>query len=797
LTLDRLRRALCGIVLTLWSGMVAAQAVAPAVPPAAQLTQAERDLATVDRQLDDRLDRAAQKALRDKAVTAQQTAEGIDGDLSEQLALIDARVAGLGPVERGVAEPPEITQQRARLAGERRDADAATKRARLIAIEARQLIEEIDRGQAQQFSQRIATRAASPLVPAFWRDLKAALPRDLRRIRVFVAQGGDQIRAQWRGGLPWQAMLGAVVALALLFPVRLAGRALGRRMLIDGAPGHRVRRTGNALWRVLVGTLSPLLAAAFFVQGLRWSGLLPERWSGLLDAFVGATGFSAFTTSILGALLMRHEPSWRVAPIDDETAIRLRPLSWALAGVAMSSILLGAFNTAVGASPAAAIATEAFEALLHLSLVVAFLIVLGRLRAERSRRTEREEDLPASAGLAAATVVVWLLVIGAIVALLLGYVGFGLFVAQLIAWATVLGATLYLLMVAADDVATTIVTRDSRFGRALVRALGVRPSTIDQIGLLLSGALRLSLIVVGIGLLLTPFGSAGGLGALFGRLGSVAQGVQIGGVAISPGAIVRGLVVLFVGLSLVRLFMTWLETRYLPVTDLDGSGRNSVTLVARYVGIAVAGIWALASLGIGVERIALLLSALSVGIGFGLQAITQNFVSGLILLAERPIKIGDLVRVGTDEGDVKRISVRSTEIELADHSTLIVPNSELITKSVLNKTLAGPLGRIQVQFSVPLESDAAAVRAIVLAAFAAEEAVLAEPAPAAFVDSIADGRIFFNCLAHTASPRTTYGARSNVLMALLRRFREEDITVGTVPQRLELVAPPPLHVPPA
>ncbi len=83
---------------------------------------------------------------------------------------------------------------------------------------------------------------------------------------------------------------------------------------------------------------------------------------------------------------------------------------------------------------------------------------------------------------------------------------------------------------------------------------------------------------------------------------------------------------LFVGLGLVRLFMRWLEQRYLPATDLDGSGRNSVSLVARYIGIALAVIWALASLGIGVERIALLLSALSVGIGFGLQAITQNFV---------------------------------------------------------------------------------------------------------------------------------------------------------------------------
>jgi small-conductance mechanosensitive channel len=334
--------------------------------------------------------------------------------------------------------------------------------------------------------------------------------------------------------------------------------------------------------------------------------------------------------------------------------------------------------------------------------------------------------------------------------------------------------------------ATTLFSRDSHLGRTLVRGVGVRPSLVDQFGVLLSGVLRLLLLLVALGTLVSPFGGGGGLTSLFGRLGTLSQGIALGGIEISPGAILRSIVVLVLGLAIVRTFMGWLDGRYLPATDLDGSGRNSISLVARYVGIALAIIWALASLGIGVERIALLLSALSVGIGFGLQAITQNFVSGLILLAERPIKIGDWIRVGTDEGDVKRISVRSTEITLSDHSTLIVPNSELITKSVLNKTLASPLGRIQVQFSVPLGNDAENVIAIVLDILAGEPAVLDDPAPKAFVDAIADGRIVFNCFGHVISPRDAYGARSNVLRKLLGRFRDEGIDIGTVAQRLEL-----------
>jgi small-conductance mechanosensitive channel len=755
------------------------------------LTRAEADLAAVDRALDGRVDADDRPALRARAVAAQAAARSAAGRLDEELARVDARRDGIGPVTPGVTEAIEIREQRTRLQRQHDTLDAAVKRARLAGVEAQQLIDEIDRVQAEQLNQTLATRTASPLAPGFWRALLVSIPRDLRRIELFLGQGMTQIARQWRGGLPWEVPAGAAVALILLIPAQRLGRRAGQRYLIGSAPGHKVRRSAYAIWRVIVGTVAPMLAAAALVQGFRWAGLLPERWSGLLDGFVAAAGAGGFTASLAGAVLMRSQPSWRIAPIADATAQALRPLSWLLAALAFATVLIDAFNRAVGASAAATATTQAVEALLHLALIASFLLVLGRLRVERMRAETAETGEARIAGIGFISLSAWLLVGVAVVALLLGYIGFSVFVARMIVWVVILVAGLYLMMHAADDVATSIFNRSSRVGASLTDGLGLRGSVVDQFGLLLSAVLRLALVLVALSLLLSPFG-AGGVGSLFGRLGSVAQGVEIAGIAIAPGTILRSVAVLFIGLALVRAFMGWLEKRYLPATDLDGSGRNSVGLVARYLGVALTVIWSLASLGIGVERIALLLSALSVGIGFGLQAITSNFVSGLILLAERPIKIGDWVRVGTDEGDVKRISVRSTEIALADHSTLIVPNSELITKTVLNKTLASPLGRLQIQFSVPLGTDAALVRQIVLDTFATEPAILDTPAPAAFVDSIADGRILFNSFAHVASPRDAYGARSNVFLQLLTRFRTEAIDIGTVPQRLELArqAPP-------
>jgi small-conductance mechanosensitive channel len=213
-------------------------------------------------------------------------------------------------------------------------------------------------------------------------------------------------------------------------------------------------------------------------------------------------------------------------------------------------------------------------------------------------------------------------------------------------------------------------------------------------------------------------------------------------------------------------------------------------MVARYTGLILVVLWTLASLGIGVERIALLLSALSVGIGFGLQAITQNFVSGLILLAERPVKIGDWVRIGDQEGDVKKISVRATEIQIADRSTLIVPNSELITKSIVNKTLADPLGRITLQFSVPLGTDVEQVRRMVMAIYAAQEAVLEEPHPSLYIDTVADGRVNFKGYAFVASPRVVSATKSELWFSLLSQLPAAGIELGSTPQQVQWIGSP-------
>ena len=159
----------------------------------------------------------------------------------------------------------------------------------------------------------------------------------------------------------------------------------------------------------------------------------------------------------------------------------------------------------------------------------------------------------------------------------------------------------------------------------------------------------------------------------FGVVRDVAFGFRVGDVTISVTSILSAAALLFVGIVATRGAQSWLQTHFLPRTSLDPGLQNSVSTIFGYACIVgVLGL-TLAAIGIDLQKITLVAGALSIGIGFGLQAVVSNFISGLILLAERPIRVGDIINVKGEEGQVRRIHVRATEIETArsrqrDHS---------------------------------------------------------------------------------------------------------------------------------
>ncbi|MFZ3121486.1 MAG: mechanosensitive ion channel domain-containing protein, partial [Variovorax sp.] len=374
-------------------------------------------------------------------------------------------------------------------------------------------------------------------------------------------------------------------------------------------------------------------------------------------------------------------------------------------------------------------------------------------------------------GLLTGGVAAVLIAICALVAV--GYVSLASFIASQLVWTGVVAAAAYLLFKFADDLSMALLSSRSNVGQRLQKSLNVAPTTLDQAAVVLSGVIRITLFFYLVIALLAPLGTTPD--ELFERSGKVGASLKVGQFELVPGALLGALGVLVIGFAVLRVFKRWLDNSYLPSTTLEPGMRSSLTTLLGYVGGILVIASALSALGIGVERIAWVASALSVGIGFGLQAIVQNFISGLILLAERPVKVGDWVVLGTAEGDVRRINVRATEIQLGDRSTLIVPNSEFITKTVRNMTLANAEGRVLIRLPMPLTTDANRVREVLLAACVAHDGILPTPAPSVMLDGIENGFLIFQVIAYVQSPRLAGGVRSDLLFGMLDGLKQAEL----------------------
>ncbi|HCV97265.1 MAG TPA: DUF3772 domain-containing protein, partial [Stenotrophomonas sp.] len=561
----------------------------------------------------------------------------------------------------------------------------------------------------------------------------------------------------------------------------------------------RLRRSGLAVWLLAVGTLLPGFAAVVLVASLDNIGAIPPRLEQLALHFQVATFVAAFITALSACLLVPKRPSWRLLSLDDSAAWRLRKYAWGAAGLTFLSFLLVEINRASRTSEITTVAVDGLIAITYMALIVAILVSLARLHRRQADEAQAKLDAQADAGakqpkapvrksgwIVLARLAGHVVVAAAVIATLLGYLNLALFVAQQLVWGAVVLLAASLLLKFADDLSLWVLSPTSRVGQSIVLTTGLNDAKVEQAGVLLSAVLRIGVILLAVLALTAPFGN---LNAFFGAVDSLSNGLTIGTTTLRPSSVLYAVLAFLVVWAVMQAFQNWLTNTYLPKTDLDAGARNSISTVTRYLGIIAAVLWGLTALGIGLEKLALVVSALSVGIGFGLQAITQNFVSGLILLAERPVKIGDWVKLGDQEGDIKRISVRSTEIQVGDKSTLIVPNSELITKTIRNMTMGNAQGRIQIQFSVPLSTDVAAVRQILLDSYAEHVAVLADPAPSVFIDSIANGQIAINSFAYVSGPRAVYGVRSDLYFTMLQKFAAAHIALSS-PTDIHLVRDP-------
>jgi len=225
-----------------------------------------------------------------------------------------------------------------------------------------------------------------------------------------------------------------------------------------------------------------------------------------------------------------------------------------------------------------------------------------------------------------------------------------------------------------------------------------------------------------------------------------------------------------------------LSASILPRSNIDSGVRDSIRTGIGYIGFALAALVAVIAAGIDLSSLAIVAGALSIGIGFGLQNIVGNFVSGLILLVERPIKVGDWIETGTTTGFVKKISVRATEIETFQRQIVTVPNSELINSVVGNWTHKYRGGRIDIPVGVAYGSDVRKVSEILMGIAAEHKLVLKYPEPFVLFQGFGESSLDFELRFHISEILKLPVISAEVRFAIVDAFEQNGIEIP-FPQR--------------
>lgn len=227
----------------------------------------------------------------------------------------------------------------------------------------------------------------------------------------------------------------------------------------------------------------------------------------------------------------------------------------------------------------------------------------------------------------------------------------------------------------------------------------------------------------------------------------------------------------------------WLVDRLLAHTSVDIGIRQAVGSILRYVIIAVGLVVILQTAGIDLSALTVLAGALGIGVGLGLQNVTSNFVSGLIILFERPIKVGDRVQVGGITGDVVQISPRATIVVSNDNIAIIVPNSEFVTSSVINWSYTDRDVRFNIPIGVSYNSDPQEIKKLLLEVAAEHGGVLKHPQPDVLFDSFGDSSLNFVLRVWTRDYTSRPGViRSDLNYAISKKFKERGVEIP-FPQR--------------
>jgi potassium-dependent mechanosensitive channel len=538
-------------------------------------------------------------------------------------------------------------------------------------------------------------------------------------------------------------------------------------------------RFSVAFW----GTILPSLAFSFFLVStfffLDMFNVLRPDIRHMVGAVFGFCGFVFFSSRLALAVFNPVSPKWRLLHVTDRGGYQLAAAFISMSVINSLDFVLAAISQ---------VQSWPIEMTVLKGLVLAILvgaILLGVSFIKPLLPKEADEGAGGRPWPVATSSLMRVLGAAIIFLGLLGYVGLARFIATQIVLTGGLICTMYIGIRSGRAVSERDRFAETVVGRYFQRRFSIGPVALDQMGIVAGLLIYCIAVMLGLPLIMLSWGFQ--LPDIRLWVYNLFTEIKIGSISISVVGIAGGALLFAIGIVVTRWFEKWLDGNVMVRAHVDTGVRNSIKTVVGYVGAVLAAVIGLSAAGINLSNLALVAGALSVGIGFGLQNIVSNFVSGLILLVERPFKVGDWVLTGTTEGFVRRINVRATEIETFQRQTIIVPNSELINAAVGNWTHRNTLGRVDVPIGVSYDTDPQRVMDVLKDVALSQEGVLRNPEPFVVFLSFGASSLDFQLSFFIGDVLNGLAIKNGVRVKLYNRLREEGIEIPYPHQDLKVV----------
>jgi len=745
----------------------------------ADLNQAKKDFISLEESSkNEGADDDALVALSGRTDDLNRSIMAISARLKPRFAEIDTRLTQLGaaPKEGQPPEAPIVTQERDRLTAERSQISAATLDADNLVAATNRLSMQLVEMRRKLFAETLFKRTG--ISAGTFEDAGTAFVDEGVKFSGAVTSWiGFVVKAKL-GPLLAAVFLSLTAAMIfLLGGYRLFRRYYVRDETIENPP--YISRLSVAFWSTLIRTLTLVAFLVTSFLSLSNFNVLRPDIAPVLAAFFGFIWLVYFVGRLTNAVFAPFRPHWRLVKLSNRGA---RSLSWCMQAMAVVNGLDYVFDRiseSMGSPVVVTVAKSFFAALLI------GLILIAASFGKPILAKSGDPEAPGRHWPHGMAIILRVLGTLLIFTAVIGYVGLARFIATQLILTSAVMATMYLGFQLGKAVSRQGVFAETIIGRFLENRFKLSDVVLDQAGLVAGLATYAVALLTGIPLILLSWGfHIQDLELIAYRLFTE---IRIGNMSISLVGILVGILLFAGGYLVTRWFQRWLDSNVMARGQMDLGVRNSVKTGIGYLGIALASIIAISAAGIDLSSLALVASALSVGIGFGLQNIVSNFVSGLILLVERPFKVGDWIVSGASEGIVKRISVRATEIETFRKQSIIVPNSELINASLGNWTHRNRLARSEIPISVSYESDPSEVMDILLELVRSVPKVLKNPEPHVEFLRFGPSSLDFEMRFYLSDLSDGMEIRNNLRIEILKRFREEGISIPYPLQELHIV----------